>query len=492
LAVLLGIDVGTSGARAIAFDERGRVLASRHREYGIHRPGPGAAEQDWPVLERAMLRCLEGVRLKLGRRTGDLAGVAVTNQRETFVPLDARGKPVGRAIVWQDSRSVRECALLERRVGQAEAHRRTGLRIHTYFTAPKLMWLERNRPSVWARARRFALVHDLAAMRLCGNSEPVTDPSNASRTLLWNLARGAWDARMLEAAGVPEALLPDVVECGDAIADLALHGWPSAPVLAGGGDQQCAALGVGVVKPGLGKATFGTGSFLMTQTRGPRLDPLRRAITTRHCVPGEFAVEVSQFSAGTSLRWVRDHLYRDMALRAGAYSLICADAARASDDRPHFLPYVSGAGAPHWSSGARGALASLTLAHGRREIARAVLEGVAREAAGGASLLRRLGCRRLVIDGGLSRAPLFAGTFAALSPLAVSRSRVAEATSLGAAIIAAVGAGVHRSFGRASREMVRSPAPVPVDRTLRRRLALKASDWERWSREAVKAAGVGE
>ncbi|HLF07211.1 MAG TPA: FGGY-family carbohydrate kinase, partial [Thermoplasmata archaeon] len=313
-----------------------------------------------------------------------------------------------------------------------------------------------------------------------------------SRTMLWNLKRGVWDDRMLKAAGLDESLLPDVVECGDAIADLAMPGWPRVPVFAGGGDQQCAALGVGVVRSGAGKATFGTGTFLLAQTGGLRFDPARRAITTRHCIPGEFAVEISQFSAGTSLRWVRDILYREIAGRRDAYDRIVREAARASHDTPQFLPYVTGAGAPHWSSGARGALTSLTLGHGRREIARAVLEGVAREAAVGAKLLAGLGAKRIVIDGGLSRSELFAKTFAALSPLAVSKSPVVEATALGAAMIASVGSGVHSDFAKAARAMVRDSSRLRVDRRLKRTLDQRSHGWQRWSKFAIDDDDPGE
>jgi sugar (pentulose or hexulose) kinase len=322
-------------------------------------------------------------------------------------------------------------------------------------------------------------------MRLSGLTLPVTDPSNAARTMLWDIRKSRWDPELGRVCGVGEAALPEVLETGSPLADLDLRGWPRAPLCIGGGDQQCGALGAGVARPGAAKATFGTGTFLLAQTRGPRFDSGRRAITTRHCVPGEFAVEVPQFSAGTSLRWVRDTLYGEIAGEADAYERIAGDASQAAADRPDFAPYVGGAGAPHWSSTARGLLASLTLAHGRKEIARAVLDGVAREAAVGAGLLGSLGARGLVIDGGLTRSALFRRVFASLSPLRVSASQVTEATALGAAIIASVGSGVHRDFGRAVGEMVSPPRRVRRDLALAREMRRSAARWERWKTSAL-------
>jgi sugar (pentulose or hexulose) kinase len=194
---------------------------------------------------------------------------------------------------------------------------------------------------------------------------------------------------------------------------------------------------------------------------------------------------VSQFSAGTSFRWVRDNFYPELANRQEGYSRIAADAARSSEARPHFVPYLSGAGAPHWSHGARGALAGLSFDHGRREIAAAVLEGVAREAAVGASQLRSQGARSLVIDGGLTRSARFARLFAALSPLPVFRSRVVEATALGAAMIAAVGTGAHRDLRSAVAAMVARPARVPTDPGSMRGLALRQEEWSFWAANAL-------
>ncbi|MHA2079187.1 MAG: xylulokinase, partial [Candidatus Thorarchaeota archaeon] len=310
--IVLAIDAGTTGVRSMFFDMTGKVLGSTYSEYESFFPSPSWVEQDaeswWTQSCKTIRQALSESRLNPER----VIGISVTNQRETIVPIGEDGIPLRRAIVWQDRRSVPQCDWIEKEISQDAVYATTGLTVDPYFSAPKILWIKQNEIDVFKRAHKFLLVHDYLTYRL--SDELVTDFSNASRTMLFDVRRAGWSEKLLNDFGIPEEKLPRAVEPGTQISGLTKTAAQETglnegtPVVAGGGDQQCAALGVGVVKEGMLKSTTGTGTFLLAHSKTVRLDPGLRVLCSRHVVPNSFVVEASMFTTGSALKWFRDNL----------------------------------------------------------------------------------------------------------------------------------------------------------------------------------------
>jgi len=451
---ILALDQGTTSSRAIVFDRRGRARATAQQELPQFFPEPGWVEHDpgdlWKITRRVALAAVAEANLA----GTEIAAVGIANQRETTLLWErSTGRPLHRAIVWQDRRTAGACAALRARGLEPMFRRRTGLRLDPYFSGTKLAWLLDNLPGARRRAGRgelaFGTVDSWLLWNLTGGRVHATDVSNASRTLLLNLRTGDWDDDLLGALRIPREVLPSVRESSGVLGEVtsipALRGIPVAGMA---GDQQAALFGQACFKPGMAKSTYGTGCFLLMQTGRIPVASRHRLLTTAAWRIGregpiEYALEGSVFVGGAAVQWLRDGL--GVITRSADVEAL---AARAQDNGGvYFVPAFTGLGAPHWDAGARGAIVGLTRGSTAAHIARAALESIAYQTADLIEAMegdagRRL--RELRVDGGAS---VNAGLMQFQSDLLrtpVVRPRTVETTALGAAYLAGLAVGTWR------------------------------------------------
>jgi glycerol kinase len=449
---ILTIDQGTSGTTAMVIGAGGRVLSRAYRAVGQSYPQPGWVEQDPEEIYRSVIDAGRGAirRARIGSRA--VAAIGIANQRETFVLWErVSGRPVHPAIVWQCRRSTEICRRLAAR--EAEIVRRTGLVVDPYFSATKLKWLLDNRPGLRRRAARgelcFGTIDSWLVFRLSRGNAFVTDFTNASRTMLFNLERMAWDAAMLGLMGVPKELMPRVIESRGPIAEaasgtLAPHAIPIGALI---GDQQAAMYGQGAVRAGEAKATYGTGAFLLIHTGKRRVRSHERLITTTALTADgrrAYALEGSVFIAGAVIQWLRDELG---LIGKASDSLSLARSSR-SQSHPYFIPAFVGLGAPYWDSEARGAIVEITRGTTRADIVRAALDSVAYQVADVMRAMERdvgVPIKELRVDGGASANDYLMQFQADLLGRRIRRPMNVEATALGAAMLAGLAVGVWKS-----------------------------------------------
>jgi xylulokinase len=417
---LVGLDVGTTGVKALVLAPDGAVTGRAEEEYALSTPRPGWAEQDpddWVRAAEAALR-----RLGAGDKQVGLSG-----QMHGLVVLDSKQRVLRPAILWNDQRTAAECAEIEERIGLGRLIELTGNRALPGFTAPKLLWLRRHEPEVYERIEHVLLPKDYVRLRLTG--ERATDAADASGTLLFDVPGRRWSERVLEALEIPAAWLPAAYESPDV---------PTAP---GAGDQAAAALGVGVDRPGPLSIVLGTSGVVFAALPGFAADAEARVHAFCHAAPGGWHAMGVMLSAAGSLRWLRD-------LVGGTYSELVAEAERwpPGAEGLTFLPYLQGERTPHADPDARGAFVGLTLRHDRGALVRAVLEGVAYGLRDSLELLRSLGVEADVgrASGGGARSDLWLRIVATVFDLPIERPVVEEGSAYGAALLAGVAAG---SFG---------------------------------------------
>jgi len=450
-AYLLAIDQGTTSTRAMVFDADGNAVSIAQQELPQVFPRPGWVEHDpngiWRDTQAVLRAALE--RAELGPE--QIAGIGITNQRETTVLWErATGRPLHNAIVWQDRRTSEQCARLRADGLEAEISQKTGLLLDPYFSATKIAWLLDNVDSARSRAEAgelaFGTIDSYLVWRLTGGSRHVTDATNASRTLLYDIRAQAWDSDLLRIFGVPRALLPEVLdnaaEFGHTAAEIL--GAP-VPIRGAAGDQQAAAIGQACLVPGTIKSTYGTGCFALLNTGDTPLVSRNRLLTTtayRFAGKPHYALEGSIFSAGATIQWLRDGL----GLIENAAET--AALARAADPASgvYLVPAFAGLGAPYWDSEARGALYGLTRDSGRAEIARAALEAIGFQTRDLLDAMVADGAAppaALRVDGGLAQNDWAMGFVADILDLPVERSAIVETTALGAAYLAGLQAGLY-------------------------------------------------
>jgi len=446
---LVGLDVGTTGVKALALSPEGNVLARVEESYELSTPHPGWAEQDpedwWRAAERALAA--------LG---GQPAAIGLSGQMHGLVVLDDRDRVLRPAILWNDQRTEAECVEIEERVGLARLIQLTGNRALTGFTAPKLLWLRRHEPTTYAQVAHVLLPKDYVRLRLTG--EHAIDVADASGTLLFDVARRRWSQEMLEALQLDPAWLPRALESpevsGETVAGI--------PVAAGAGDQAAAALGVGVDRPGPVSVVLGTSGVVFAALPAFAADPQARVHAFCHAVPGGWHAMGVMLSAGGSLRWLRDVLGP-----RGGYDELTAAAEEwpAGTEGLTFLPYLSGERTPHADPHARAAYAGLTLRHHRGALVRAVLEGVAYGLRDSLELLRELGVdpRDGRVSGGGARSDLWLRILASVLRLPIRRTAADEGSAFGAALLGGVAAGVFRDVHEAVATCVRLLEPVDPD-----------------------------
>ncbi|MGE0145037.1 MAG: glycerol kinase GlpK [Planctomycetota bacterium] len=449
---LLALDQGTTSSRAILFDTSGRPLATAQREFAQHFPRPGEVEHDAEEILATQLGCMSEVLARAGVSAESVAAVGITNQRETVVLFErATGRALARAIVWQDRRTAARCAELTA-AGHAEAiAQRTGLVLDPYFSATKIAWLLDHVPGARARAERGELaigtMDTWLIHRLTGGAVHATDPSNASRTLLFDIRRLDWDPWLCELFRVPPSVLPDVRSSAGDFGTIA-GGLPLAGkrILGVAGDQQAALYGQGCDRPGLAKCTYGTGCFLLANTGTVAVSSSHRLLTTvawQTPSTTHYALEGSVFIGGAVVQWLRDglHLVRDAAqVEALARSV-------ESSDGVTLVPAFAGLGAPHWDASARGVLCGITRGTSAGHVARAALESIALQVADLVECMDRdrgEPIAELRVDGGAARNDLLMQLQADLLGRPVRRPAMTESTALGAARLAGEAAGVWR------------------------------------------------
>ncbi len=446
--LVLAIDQGTSGTTCLLASSDGRVAARAHREVRVRHPREGWVEQDASELWGSVVATCEEV---LRGAAAPPAAIGLTNQRETLVVFDRRTlEPLAPAIVWQCRRSAGICAEHRARGEEPEIRRRTGLLLDPYFTATKLEWLLREDRSLAERAARGEVcagtVDTWLIARLTGGRVIATDPGNASRTLLYDLARGAFDPELCALFGIPIAILPEVHPSAGRIGMTDPDVFPgvSLPVSGVAGDQQAALFGQACVEPGMSKNTYGTGSFLLVNTGDAVPDPgpgLLATVAWRIGGRDTFALEGSIFVTGAGLTWLRDGLgLIDAAGEAGPLFDSVPDTRGCI-----FVPALAGLGAPWWDPEARGALLGLTAGVTRAHVVRAVVEAMAFRTRDVVEAMERASGRplqELRVDGGASVMDSLCQFQADLLGVTVARAATAEATGLGAAMLAAVGEGL--------------------------------------------------
>jgi glycerol kinase len=492
---ILALDQGTTGSTALVVHQDGTVLGRGYREFTQHFPRPGWVEHDPDEIIRVSIAAMRDALQQAGEQP---AGIGITNQRETAVLWDRKTlEPVAPAIVWQDRRTTDRCRELRESGVETMLRRRTGLVADPYFTATKLEWLLRD-DRLRARARRGELaagtVESWVVAKLTGGRVHVTDHTNASRTLLYDLASRSWEPELLGIFGIPREVLGEIVpSCGIIGETDRAHLGMALPIAGLAGDQQSALFGQGCCSSGQAKNTYGTGAFLLVHTGDALPDPPHGVLATAACgLAGEpaYALEGSVFIAGAAIQWLRDGLGLVTAAReTEALARSVPDTAGV-----HFVPAFVGLGTPHWEPEARGTITGITRGTTRAHLVRAALEAMAFSSADLLDAMTgsgRLAIHALRVDGGAAANDWLMQFQADVLGIPVERPDLVETTALGAAGLAGLALGVWKGAGEflASRRFTRFlPLIAQPDRRIMRR------DWERAVRTALawaRAEGGG-
>jgi xylulokinase len=446
--VAIGVDIGTTGARAVAADERGQVVAVRAVDYALLTPHPGWTEQDPGEWWRAALEVLAATAKA---SDGEIVGIGLTGQMHGSVFLDRAGDVIRPALLWNDQRTGVQCDEITERVGAARLVEITGNPALTGFQAPKILWLRDEEPANFERVNHVLLPKDLVRFRLTG--ELATDASDAAGTLLMDLGARTWSDEILDALDLPAGWFPPVVESpeptgvvrGDLAEELDLP--TGLPVAAGGGDNAAAAIGTAVTADGIVSSSIGTSGVLFAHAEERAVDPSGRIHAFAHAVPKKYCLLAVTLSAGGSLRWWRD-------VTGVSYDELVAEAATvpAGSEGLVFLPYLTGERTPHLDPSARGAFVGLTARHSRAHMTRALMEGVLFSLRDGLEIMRDLGVRPMqirAIGGGASSA-LWLQLQADVYGATVRRLEIEEGAAYGAALLGHVAAGTYADVDEAA------------------------------------------
>ncbi|MHA1721067.1 MAG: FGGY-family carbohydrate kinase [Promethearchaeota archaeon] len=478
------LDIGTTGTRCIIFDLKGNKIGWDYEEWTSFYPTPVMVEQDanmwWKAVKKTIVNSIENAKID----KDNIISVAITNQRETIVPVNNVGEPLYHAIVWQDRRTTDECSWIKENIGIDKIYNTTGLTVDPYFSGSKILWFKNHKPEIYSKTHKFLLVHDFILYKLTGKY--ITDHSNASRTMLFDITSRKWSDEIgskmeIDLDKMPEAL-PSGKEVGNIISsDTGFS--TKTKIITGGGDQQCAALGVGVIKPGRMKCTTGTGSFILGYLDKPTFDSKKRVLCSCAAIPGKWVQEASIFTSGAVLRWFRDNIGAEERIKAenalkegktiDPYDLMTAKAEKSPIGAKGLIliPHLIGAGTPYWNPHARGVLFGLALGHTTGDMYRAVLEGVAMEVKKSLNVFKSLGLNpvEMRITGGASRSSLWNQIMADILGIPCGRGELEESTAIGASILASYGAGEFNDLEKAAENMIKinkiwNPNPSNTER----------------------------
>ena len=479
---ILSIDQGTTSSRAMLFDEQGQALFTAQQEFTQHFPRDGWVEHN---AEEIWTTTLEVVRKALAKAKEDdrrIAAIGITNQRETTVLWDrASGEPIYHAIVWQDRRTAEYCESLRAQNYEALVTDRTGLLLDPYFSGTKVNWILENVSGARARAEKgeilFGTIDCFLIWRLTGGRVHATDATNASRTLMFDIHEQRWDRDLFDMLSVPEAMLPEVLDCADDYGSTSksLLG-AEIPIAGVAGDQQSALIGQACFETGMIKSTYGTGCFMVLNTGAQALKSKNRLLTTvGYRINGEttYALEGSIFVAGAAVQWLRDGIgIIDSAQQTEAMA-----ASLDSNKGIYMVPAFTGLGAPHWDPDARGAISGITRDTGPAEIVRATLESVCYQTFDLLEAKRRDGITptRLRVDGGMVRNNWLCGFLADVLDIIVERPVQTETTALGAAYLAGLQVGMFTSLDDIAKRWQAEREFEPSMEASQRKLLL--ADW---------------
>jgi glycerol kinase len=457
---VLALDQGTTSSRAIIFDETGKAVASAQKEFRQWYPEPGWVEHDADEIWRSQREVAREALKLSGLKADDLVACGIANQRETTVLWDRQtGQPLHKAIVWQDRRTAPMCEELKKLGAESLVRERTGLVLDPYFSGTKLAWLLDNIPGARGRAERgelaFGTVDTWLVWNLSYSRTHVTDPSNASRTLLFNIHMGDWDPELLQLLDIPRAILPDVLPSSHTFGMIAPTVLGAAvPITGIAGDQQAALFGQGCHRAGMAKNTYGTGCFLLLHTGGKVVQSqngllstaaaqVGRALDARD-TPKQYALEGSVFIGGAVVQWLRD----EMKFFTSAVEVERLAGEVLDNGGVYLVPAFAGLGAPHWDPHARGAIVGLTRGSSRAHLARAALESIAYQSADVLEAMQKDSGEKLTelrVDGGAAANNLLMQFQADILGVPVVRPKVLETTALGAAYLAGLAVDVWKS-----------------------------------------------
>lgn len=464
----LGIDVSTTGAKALLIDQDGRVLGSATAPLTLSSPQPLWSEQDPAEWWRGTVQSIRQVMQDTGVQASSVASIGLTGQMHGLVLLDEAGNVLRPAILWNDQRTGAQCEEIRRRLGFERLIQITGNNALTGFTAPKILWVQQNEPEVYARARHILLPKDFVRFRLTG--EYAMDKADGSGTLLFDIKARTWSQEVLQALEIPSEWLPPTFEgpqiTGRLNAEAAqvtglLEG---TPVMAGGGDQAAQAVGVGAVEPGIVALTLGTSGVVFATTEAAHIEPQGRLHAFCHALPNTWHFMGVMLSAAGSLQW-----YRDTLAPGESFDTLLEPAAQVpvGSEGLLFLPYLTGERTPHPDPLARGAFIGLTIRHSRAHMTRAVLEGVAFGLLDSFELIRSAGkvtVRQVRVSGGGARSPLWRQILADVFNVELVTVNTTEGAAYGAALLAGVGAGAWVDVPSACQAVIRltgTTAPHP-------------------------------
>jgi glycerol kinase len=492
---ILSLDQGTTSSRALVFDDRGVVLSVAQREFTQIFPKPGWVEHDPEEIAASQIAVAREALSKANLQPGDIAAIGITNQRETTIVWDrTTGQPIYNAIVWQDRRTAAFCEQLKAQGHETLIQERTGLLIDAYFSASKISWILENVPNTrqLAEADRlvFGTVDTWLLWKLTGGRLHITDASNASRTMLFNLHSGRWDSDLLDIFRIPGSMLPEVRPSSEIYAEVSgVQGLNGIPIAGIAGDQQSALFGQRCTSPGLTKNTYGTGCFMLQSTGNRPVASTNRLVTTVAWKIGDrtdYALEGSVFVGGAVVQWLRDGLGiipTSSEVEALANSV-------PDNGGVYFVPAFVGLGAPHWDSYARGSLFGLTRGSKAGHIARAALESIAYQVADLMDAVQtdtKTPLQELRVDGGASANDALMQFQADILGVPVVRPSMTETTALGAAFLAGLAVGFWNGITEISelpREERRfdSHMPRPKVDDLRERWSEAVSRSKSWER----------
>ena len=449
MSVILALDQGTTSSRAIVFDAKGAILAVAQKEITQVFPRPGWVEHDPEEIWVTQVTVAHEALARAGVQARNVAAIGITNQRETTVVWERRtGRPLYNAIVWQDRRTAAACDALKARGLEARISAKTGLLLDAYFSATKLGWILDNVPGARARAEAgelaFGTIDTWLVWKLTAGAAHVTDPSNASRTLLYDIHAGRWDPELLEIFGIPDRVLPEVCASSGMVARTAEGLFAARIPIAGiAGDQQAALFGQRCVTPGTAKNTYGTGCFMLMHTGTRPVASRNKLLTTVACQTGggpEYALEGSVFIAGAVVQWLRDGL----GIIKSSADIERLAASVADNGGVYLVPAFAGTGSPHWDPYARGAILGLTRGSAAAHIARAALESIAYQTADVLHAMEAdsgIELAEMRVDGGAAKNNMLMQFQADLLGVPVVRPMITETTALGAAYLAGLAVG---------------------------------------------------
>jgi len=460
---IITLDIGTQSTKASVYDDSGAMLFEASKEYSAEFIPPGKVEQDPDDWRNAAIYTLSKVAAFAHAHDIALSGISITSQRASVIPVTADGRPLHNAIMWQDKRTLAECAEIEEKVSAEEVYQITGLRLGPYAVAPRMRWIKNHQPEIYHQAAKLIGVQDYVNYCLTGTFK--TDWSQAARTMLMNIRTFEWDARLLAATGVTVNKLCELVPPGTITGNLTLEmqkltGLPALCVIVAGGDQQVGALAGNVVKPGQAQAVTGTGTFIIAYTDQPSFDPDRRVIVSASADAGKWIIEASIFNSGQILRWAKQEFAREIAGYDEAYAILMSEAKNSPIGANGLIipPHFEGSAAPYWEPKAKGLVFNLSIGTKRADILRAIVEGIACEIADNVELLSVVGTpiTQLTAAGGMANSEFFTQMQADAANVPVLRFSDKEASSKGAAMSGFVALGQFTDLQAAARSMLDS------------------------------------